>query len=76
MATDWLAADVWVTIKQDDSKHAPKPYPLDNGFQEGTRYRVYERDDYGQGADAFFLLVNDRGEWWSIATRHTREVLR
>jgi hypothetical protein len=55
--------------------NAPKPYPLDSGFSEGTAYRVLGVYTPSETAEAYLIMSNDRDELWFISNRHCRTTL-
>lgn len=70
--TDWYQAKIAVRIVQLETKNAPRPLPLENGFNAETNYRVFDISDFGETSEAYFVLINESGEFWFIPTRHCR----
>jgi hypothetical protein len=61
---------IFVTVHQVDN--GPHPRPLDCGFSINTEYAVLGCGDYSETSEAYFVLVNDRREFWWISNRHVR----
>jgi hypothetical protein len=71
MATTLVAhSAIKVTIAQHP--RAPQPLPLESGFSEGTIYEVVGVGDYSETSEAYFVLVNDHGQFYWISNRHVK----
>lgn len=68
----WIEQGLYLRVEQMDN--APKPYPLDSGFNSDTAYRALGMYNPSETSDAYFILSNDRGEIWFICNRHLRTV--
>ncbi|WP_170324339.1 hypothetical protein [Budvicia diplopodorum] len=68
----WLEQGLYLRVEQTD--RAPKPYPLDSGFNTNTAYRALGMYNPSETSDAYFILSNDRDEIWFICNRHFRTV--
>jgi hypothetical protein len=65
-----LEPGLYVSIRE--LENGPKPFPLENGFNEATAYRALGLYNPSETSDAYFVLSNDRDEIWFICNRHVR----
>lgn len=63
---------LYVRIQQMAGERAPRPLPLDSGFEEDVAYRVLGVFNASESSDAFLILSNARDELWFICNRHVR----
>lgn len=70
----YIRPNLYVTIKQLETDHAPRPLPLESGFQENKAYEILGVHAPSESAEAWLILKNDRDEMWFIANRHCRLV--
>jgi hypothetical protein len=68
----YLSDGVWVTVLQLEGPRAPRPLPLESGFEEGVQYKVLGVHSPSETSEAYFILCNDRDEVWFISNRHFR----
>jgi hypothetical protein len=68
----YLTDGLWVDVRQLEGPRAPQPLPLENGFTEGTSYKVLGIHSASETSEAYFVLCNDRDEVWFISNRHLR----
>lgn len=71
MATTLVAHSV-IKVTIAEHPRAPHPLPLESGFTEGTIYEVLGVGDYSETSEAYFLMVNDLGQFWWISNRHVK----
>lgn len=63
---------IHVYIKEMNGDRSPIPKPLASGFSEGKLYKVYGMYSPSETSECYFMLVNDRDEFWFISNRHLR----
>lgn len=66
-----LTPGLHVTIKECKDPNC-NPRPLERGFEEDKEYQAIVYLDYSETSEGYFMLVNDKNEFWCIPTRHTR----
>lgn len=74
MSSIYLTTEIYVEIKQMVGEDAPRPLPLSKGFSENKLYKVYGIETHSETSEAYFILVNDKNEFWWISNRHIRFV--
>lgn len=70
--TNIYVTDFYVQIVEMEGPKAPIPKPLENGFLPNKPYKVYGAYSPSETSEAYFILCNERNEFWFISTRHTR----
>lgn len=69
-----LCKEIVVRIVQMKGSRAPRPLPLDCGFNEKDEYEVFGVGDYSESSEAYFVLVNADDQFYWISNRHVRLV--
>jgi hypothetical protein len=70
----FILPGVFVRIQQLESETAPRPLPLESGFDPIRAYEVLGLHAPSESAEAYLILRNDRDELWFISNRHVRVV--
>ena len=66
--------NVRVCIQQLNGQFAPRPLPLENGFETVVVYKVLGVIEHSVDGELWFILKNERHEIWRISNRHLRVV--
>lgn len=69
-----VALEPALYLRVQELDNGPTPFPLRNGFNPHTAYRVLGVYNPSETSDAYFILSNDRDEVWFICNRHLRTV--
>ncbi len=68
----YIEPGIYVFVTQPAGSQAPTPLPQENGFSEGTLYRVLGMSVMPESGECFVMLANDSNELRLIPNRHTR----
>ena len=68
----YIEPGIYVFVKPMAGSQAPTPLPLENGFSEGTLYRVLGVSVAPGSGECFLILANDSNEIRLIPNGHTR----
>lgn len=68
--------ELWVIANTYEGNDMPTgPNPSEAGLSENMVYRVIDIvHDADQEAETFLMVINEKGELWSISNRHVRVV--
>jgi hypothetical protein len=68
----YLRPGIYVRIVQLDAKFAPRPLPLENGFDDHREYEVLGLHCPSETSEAYCILRNNEDQMWFISNRHIR----